>query len=42
MQRGGHGGKIGCDVVLESVFADMPQQLLQTGNFDDSCAAKRI
>ena len=35
-------GKIGGDVVLETVFANVVEQFLQSGNFNDAGAAKRF
>jgi hypothetical protein len=37
---GGGGAEIGGDVVLEAVFADVMEQVLQARNFDDAGASE--
>ena len=42
MYRSSHGGKVGSNVVLEAVLANVVQQLLHFWNFNHSRAAKGI
>src|SRR4029077_12917475 len=39
---GSHGRKVGGDVMFETVFADIPQQLLEPRNFNDSGTTKGL
>jgi len=42
VDRGRHGRKISGDVMFEAVFADVMEQLLEAGNFDDASSAKSL